>query len=511
MRIWNSRLLDSKIKTDTVSKAEMILGYLIGPSLMYLMTTALSGTYLMQFYTDVIGISGTMIVLMPVISKIGVVIMNIIFSSLINKTNTRQGKARPWLLISGIILPLAGILLYAVPQASYRIQVIWILLSYNFFFVVAYNIYILSHSMMLPRSTRDSASRDKLTLFKTVSESMIPGTLSAVIMPFIIRAIGVGNGAQEKWFRFMLILSIIAVPAALIEYYFTIERTEDTNRENITLLQQLKESFRYRKWVMIIILISLKALESAFLSNTMIYYCNWVIGNSIDSGAHYQALLNVIGQGPLGIGAFLMASLLKRSGYDVRLAGDGSKQIRLLFCSDAATIQSYKSYDVDGRRYFLYGSQDNEFRVKDVMAQLGRPVSMKMQREQRMKDFEADIPEFSYNDGTNREKMLMALPLDATMVKNMKARVDGQPQQYAVQQLMSRAQSDYQGSLRTLMFYRMVRDVTGLQVVSENWQGRNVVGVCITDNDNVEGEYVVRDGMHYVLCDPDMDAVGKMK
>ena len=314
MRIWNSRLLDSKIKTDTVSKAEMILGYLIGPSLMYLMTTALSGTYLMQFYTDVIGISGTMIVLMPVISKIGVVIMNIIFSSLINKTNTRQGKARPWLLISGIILPLAGILLYAVPQASYRIQVIWILLSYNFFFVVAYNIYILSHSMMLPRSTRDSASRDKLTLFKTVSESMIPGTLSAVIMPFIIRAIGVGNGAQEKWFRFMLILSIIAVPAALIEYYFTIERTEDTNRENITLLQQLKESFRYRKWVMIIILISLKALESAFLSNTMIYYCNWVIGNSIDSGAHYQALLNVIGQGPLGIGAFLMASLLKK--YD---------------------------------------------------------------------------------------------------------------------------------------------------------------------------------------------------
>jgi len=228
----------------------------------------------------------------------------------------------------------------------------------------------------------------------------------------------------------------------------------------------------------------------------------------------YMKLLDKVSKAFLGESnetVIMMASLLNRSGYDVRLAGDGSKQIRLLFCSDAATIQSYKSYDVDGRRYFLYGPQDNEFKVKNVMAQVGRPVSMKMQREQQLKDFDADIPEFSYNDGTNREKMLMALPLDAMMVKNMKARVEGQPQQYAVQQLMSRAQNDYQGSLRTLMLYRMVRDVAGLQVVSENWQGRNVIGVCITDNDNVEGEYVVRDGLHYVLCDPDMDVVGKMK
>ena len=169
------------------------MGYLLGPSLMYLMSTALSGTYLMQFYTDVIGVSGSLIIAMPLISKILLVIMNVVFSGWIAKTSTSQGKARPWLLLSGIILPIAGILLYMVPRAPYQTQILWILFSYNFFFVIAHNIYILSHSMMIPRSSRDSKERDKLTLFKNVSEGMIPGTLSAVIMPFIIRAIGVGE------------------------------------------------------------------------------------------------------------------------------------------------------------------------------------------------------------------------------------------------------------------------------------------------------------------------------
>ena len=63
MKIWDKNIFDSKIKSEDVSKAEIFLGYLIGPSLMYLMITALSGTYLMQFYTDVIGVTGSVIVI----------------------------------------------------------------------------------------------------------------------------------------------------------------------------------------------------------------------------------------------------------------------------------------------------------------------------------------------------------------------------------------------------------------------------------------------------------------
>ena len=321
MKFWDNAFLNTKIKSDSLEKKEMFLGYLLGPSLMYLMSTALSGTYLMQFYTDVIGVSGSLIIAMPLISKILLVIMNVVFSGWIAKTSTSQGKARPWLLLSGIILPIAGILLYMVPRASYQTQILWILFSYNFFFVIAHNIYILSHSMMIPRSSRDSKERDKLTLFKNVSEGMIPGTLSAVIMPFIIRAIGVGEAARSDWFRFMLVLSIVALPAALIEYYFTKERVVD-KKESLPLLAQFKASLKYKEWIIVLALIGLKYLESCFMNSTMIYYCNWVLGNSVASGAEYQALFNVIGQFPLGIGVFLIWPLLKKYGkYNVMKIG----------------------------------------------------------------------------------------------------------------------------------------------------------------------------------------------
>ena len=313
MDIWNKKIMNTRIQGEDLEKKEMILGYLVGPSLMYLMTTALSGTYLMQFYTDVIGVSGTVIILMPIISKLLVAVMNAVFSNMINKTDTTQGKARPWLLASGILLPVSGILLYAVPKASFGLQVLWIIFSYNIFFVVALNIYTLAHHMMIPRSSRKTEERDKLTLFKNVSEGMIPGTLSAVIMPFIIKSLGVGTAAQSSWFRFMLILSIIATPAAMIEYFYTKERVMDGNKP-VSLISQFKEGLQYREWLLVIAIIGLKHIESAFFNSSMIYYCNWVIGNSISSGANYQALLNVIGQFPLGIGVFLMWPLIKKYG-----------------------------------------------------------------------------------------------------------------------------------------------------------------------------------------------------
>ncbi len=321
MKIWDKKILNSRIQSEEVSRAEMFLGYLLGPSLMYLMTTALSGTYLMQFYTDVIGVSGSLIIIMPIVSKIAVAIMNVVFSDMIARRNSPQGKARPWLLLSGIVLPLAGILLYMVPKASYQVQVLWILFSYNVFFVLAFNLYTLSHSMLLPRSTRNSRQRDKLSLFKNIAESMIPGTLSVVIMPFIIRAIGVGREAQASWLKFMMLLSVTAIPAAAIEYYFTKERIEDKEK-SLPVFEQLRESFAYRDWLMVIGLLALQQLNSAFPNSAMIYFSNWVLGNSVDSGANYQFLLNVIGQAPVGIGTMLLWPIVRKFGkYQTLKAG----------------------------------------------------------------------------------------------------------------------------------------------------------------------------------------------
>lgn len=111
-KLFGSKMMDSKIKSVNVQKSEGVLGYFVGPMLVYMMYYAVAGTYLTQFYTDVLGLTGGFIIWMPFFSKIVDAITNVLMGRLIDKTRTRQGKARPWIIISGVFMMVAGAFLY---------------------------------------------------------------------------------------------------------------------------------------------------------------------------------------------------------------------------------------------------------------------------------------------------------------------------------------------------------------------------------------------------------------
>ena len=218
--------LDSKITKEDTQLSEKIWGYFTGPCFVYMAYYAIAGTYLTQFYTDVLGIGGIFMTLMPVFSKVVDAITNIVMGRIIDQTHTRQGKARPWILISGILMAIAGCLLYMVPRATYAVQIVWIIVSYNLYFAFAFTIYNMSHVLMVPLSTRDTKQRDGLAMLTSTGTTMLPGLLTTIILPIMIRAFGVGSGAQSTWIwiRMMSVISILALPATLLEYYFTKER-----------------------------------------------------------------------------------------------------------------------------------------------------------------------------------------------------------------------------------------------------------------------------------------------
>lgn len=148
--IFSAKALDSRITSANVQKSEMWLGYFFGPCFVYMAYYAIAGTYLTQFYTDVLGIGGLFLTMMPFASKVFDAITNVIMGRIIDKIRTRQGKARPWILISGVLMAVTGALLYMVPKASYTVQIVWIVVSYNLFFALAFTIYNMSHALMVP-------------------------------------------------------------------------------------------------------------------------------------------------------------------------------------------------------------------------------------------------------------------------------------------------------------------------------------------------------------------------
>ena len=316
-QLLESGRLDTKIHSENVTGKEKWLGYLLGPSGALLLNAVLA-TYLNVYYTDVLGLTtiwgGAFLVVFPIVSKIIDAVTNVVMGYVIDRTHTRQGKARPWLLLSAPLLTITGILLFTVPRGSEAVQVGWVIVSYNLFYSFAYTIFNMSHGLMVPLSTRDTTQRGSLSVFNQISNIMMTGILVALVFPMVIMPIlGVDQG---KWIALMSFLSILALPLTLLEYYFTKERvtleTQEDEKAAVPLRQQLKAIFSDRYMLLIYAYFLIYILGTSVKSLSLVYYCNYVLGSYNDGIT--QTLISVIGGIPMGIGIFAVWPLAKKFG-----------------------------------------------------------------------------------------------------------------------------------------------------------------------------------------------------
>ncbi len=317
--LFDKKIFDSRIKSTNVQNSERWLGYLLGPAGVILLNSILA-SYLNVFYTDVLKVGalwgGLFLTIFPIISKIVDIFSNIIMGRIIDHTKSRQGKARPWLLISAPLVAVTGLLLFFVPQASRTVQTLWIMFTYNLYYSLAYTMYYMSHTMMVPLSTRNAKQRDGVAVMSNLGMGIIPGVFVALLFPmFILPAIGVD---QSKWITLMCVFSILVIPAVFVEYFFTKERiTEESyglkdQKELPSIIKQLKACLSSKYWIIIMIFYLLFQLSSNFVNASLVYYCNWVLGTYNDGIT--QAMVAAIGNAPLGLGVLIMWPICKKFG-----------------------------------------------------------------------------------------------------------------------------------------------------------------------------------------------------
>ncbi|WP_300771798.1 MFS transporter [uncultured Acetatifactor sp.] len=324
-KLMERRAFHTRINSPDVKPAEKWLGYLLGPAGALLLNAVLA-TYLNVYYTDVLKLTsiwgGAFLVIFPIISKVIDAVTNVAMGYVIDRTHTKEGKARPWLLLSAPLMALTGILLFTVPNGSETVQAVWVMVSYNLFYSFAYTIFNMSHSLMVPLSTRDTGQRGGLSVFNQITTIMMSGILVALIFPMaIMPAIGVDKG---RWITLMSILSVLALPLTLLEYYFTKERVteevENAGAESVAFARQLGAIFSDRYMILIYAYFLISAVGACIKNISLVYFCNYVLGSYNDGIT--QTMISVIGGIPMGIGIFAVWPLAKRFGKrNVTIAG----------------------------------------------------------------------------------------------------------------------------------------------------------------------------------------------
>lgn len=293
---FSFHVLKTRIRSANVRFKEIALGYLIGP-IGGMLTSQIFVTYLNTYWTDVLNLSdGAMefLSIFPLISAILIALGNFVVGLMVDRTRTPQGKARPFLLLAGVLIAISSVLMFAIPSGNQTVMLAWIAISYIIYYSVAYPLYSVANSLMVPLSTRNEKQRSLLS-----SVSGIAGTAASsfgsIVMPIIVPFF---NNDKTVWLIYMSIMAAVSLIFVTLQYYFTRERiTEETvklniKEEKISLGKQLKALFTNKYWTLIMLFFFIFQFVGAMQNFSMAYYCNYILGTYQDGFT--QSVLGIV-------------------------------------------------------------------------------------------------------------------------------------------------------------------------------------------------------------------------
>jgi GPH family glycoside/pentoside/hexuronide:cation symporter len=291
-----------------------IISYALGNTgyvVIYMVYTA----YLTMYYTDVAGLDAAAIGTMMLLARIFDGVSDLMVGHWIDRTNTRWGKARPWIVGSVPFLALAEILVFSVPGGfSGGGKMVYATVTYIFLTVVMYTICNMAFITLLPLMTTDAQSRTKAANAGAFIGPIAVLTISYVAMN-IVNKIG--------WTGMAAVFALIGFVMILICGLGTKERT-NINENNETIQEEaipVKESLTYvfknKYFILFAIIFVMNYIVQGLTQGSGLYFARDVMGD-----VNYFGTFTLCGYLPMFICAFFLPTLTKKFGkWKVCMAG----------------------------------------------------------------------------------------------------------------------------------------------------------------------------------------------
>jgi GPH family glycoside/pentoside/hexuronide:cation symporter len=262
----------------------------------------IAAAFLLQYYTDTALIGAGSIATMFLVCRVFDGISDLIMGGVVDKTNTKIGKARPWLILSGPLLLLGIVLLMHVPAgASESVKLVYAYATYIFMAVIVYTIYGIANTAMLPLMTHDKDESTMLATFSAIGNNLIGLIAGSLITPLVLNL---------GWHWSSIILG--AASCVLVLFSGLINKEEaaeggEIMRETVTMKEQVKAVLKNRYFFLLLLVGATTLIMNANAIGAQIYYCNLVLGNM-----GFMSTLMIAGQLPGLLILFLMPSIARK-------------------------------------------------------------------------------------------------------------------------------------------------------------------------------------------------------
>lgn len=270
--------------------------------------------YLTYFYTDVFLLPAATVATMFLLSRLWDGINDPLMGIIADRTKTKWGHFRPYLLWLSVPFAIVGVLTFTVPDFGLDGKLIWAYVTF-FAIMMLYTAINIPYTALLGVISPHSDERTSVSSFKFLFAFAAGIIVSATLLP-MVKTLGNGNDAQGWQYSF-IIYGIAAIIFFLIAFKGTKERVQPPKSQKSSVLLDLKELVTNIPWLILLLTTITFILFVAIRSSVTVHYFKYYVGTqdiwipffgkgTYDFNAITSAF-NTVGQASSFIGVLLVS------------------------------------------------------------------------------------------------------------------------------------------------------------------------------------------------------------
>ena len=230
----------------------------------------------LDFYTHTFGLTAAQAGTLFLVVGLGVACFNPVMGMIADRTTTRWGKFRPWLLWTSVPFCIISVLTFTTPHLSLGAKIIYAWTTYILLRVI-YTVNNVPYASLTAVMTEDPDERTSISSYRQIAANSAGFIIASLAIP-MVKFFGRGNDALGYQFT-MGLLSVLSMFFFIIAFFTTKERIQPDPRQRTSLRQDLSDLLRNRPWI-ILFLVTLFYFSAILVrGNVMLPYFRFVAGN----------------------------------------------------------------------------------------------------------------------------------------------------------------------------------------------------------------------------------------
>lgn len=230
-----------------------------------------------DFYTHAFGLTAAQEGTLVGVVGLSVAFLNPVMGVIADRTTSKWGKFRPWLLWTAVPFGVISILAFTTPQLSTGAKIIYAWTTYILLRVI-YTVNNVPYASLTAVMTQDPDERTSISSYRQIAAN-IAGFIVQSLAVLMVAFFGRGNDARGYQMT-MGLLSVLSVIFFIISFFSTKERIQPPPEQKTSLSQDLSDLFSNRPWVVLFLITLFYFSAIVVRGSVMLPYFRFVVGKA---------------------------------------------------------------------------------------------------------------------------------------------------------------------------------------------------------------------------------------